>query len=247
MNNKGIKEDILNLHKEGKTNLQIKELTGFNLRTILWAINSSGLKSNRYCWEELSHKADEFVLGSLLGDGSFDKYGRLCFGHCEKQEEYLKFKQKLLVDEKIDVCKLSAYTVDGSRYKTPCKVVTLKTKRRLEFELIRKIYYVNNRKIVPNKEYLLEYLTPFSLSIWFMDDGNAASRHNLQLNTQSFFKESVNILREVLMEKFNVDSTIDGRNVITIRSKSYDLFISLIDSYMLNSMKYKYKLRKEIK
>lgn len=238
-----LKDRVLPLHKEGKTNLQIEELTGISMPSIRYAINSSGLKSNRYSWENLSHEASEFVLGSLLGDGHFDKYGRLCFGHSEHQKEYIYYKDKTLNDFGIETTAMSYYITNHVRYKAPFGTYTLKTRRRPEFKVMREKYFENGHKIVPEEEYVNEFLTPFALAVWFMDDGNAASHNNLQLSTDSFSRESVNMLRFILLDKFQVRSTINSRNAITIRSDSYLKFISLIDEFVLPSMKYKYKLR----
>lgn len=240
-------KEILSLHKKGKTNKQIVEISKCSTREILSVINRNGLKSNKITLSNLSHKANEFILGSLLGDGCFVKDGRLTFGHAEAQKTYLEFKKEFLISEGIDVSKTYSYFVkDNPRYKLPYTVFTIRTCRRIEFQLIRSKYFENGHKIVPEESYVREFLTPFSLAIWFMDDGNACSQKNLQLNTQSFSRESVNMLRYLLLDLFQVRSTINKEGVITIKSCSYQNFIDLINEFVLPIMKYKYKLKIKI-
>lgn len=239
---KEIKQIVLKLYHEGKTNKEIHDLTGFAFSSIRWAINEQGFKSNRRQLIAKSKKVDEFVLGSMLGDGTIDKTNRLAFGHSKKQEEYVLFKKKFLEDHQFKTY-LGEYTVNNDRYKNSYVVITLRTvANNITFDF-RKTYYVENEKVLPNEEYIREHLTPFALAIWFMDDGNAASHNNLQLNTMSFSIGEINVLRYILLEKYGIKTTINSSKVITIRSSSYGHFINLIDEYIIPSMKYKYKLR----
>lgn len=91
-------------------------------------------------------------------------------------------------------------------------------------------------KVVPAN--IMELLTPVSLAYWFMDDGNALGK-GFQLNTNAFAKADLELLVNVLTNKFGLNCTIQSRNRIYITVKSAAKFIQLIEPYIVDSMRYK--------
>lgn len=81
-----------------------------------------------------------------------------------------------------------------------------------------------------------------------MDDGgkldyNKNSKNKgIVLNTQSFTISDVGIMCQELIEKFYLDCEIrlnKNKSVIIIKGNSYQLFLSLIDPYIIDEMRYK--------
>jgi hypothetical protein len=81
-----------------------------------------------------------------------------------------------------------------------------------------------------------------------MDDGgkldyNKNSKNkSVVLNTQSFKDKEVEIMSQQIMEKFNLDCEVRSnkrKKIIVIKSSSYDVFLSIIGSYIIPEMHYK--------
>ena len=191
----------------------------------------------------MDHEFQEFILGSILGDGCIQKDNRLSIAHCSKQEDYINFKWEFIHKYKL-AGKMSMNKVYGERYKNgyfeEFRFKSLVTDKMSGF---RNLYYNNGSKIVPDEEFLTEFLTPFAIAIWYMDDGSTCN-YNVELNTDSFSRESCNSLRYILRDKYKIKSTLKpSKNVITIKSESIKLFFSLIQEFVVPCMKYKLKTR----
>lgn len=115
------------------------------------------------------------------------------------------------------------------------------------FNVLADLFLVNNVKMVPSL-LIKNHLTARGLAYWFMDDGgkldyNKNSKNKgIVLNTQSFTSSDVGIMCQELIEKFNLDCEIrlnKNKSVIIIKGNSYQLFLSLIDPYIIDEMRYK--------
>ena len=239
------KGKVLIEHNKGLTVAEISEVTGFGISTVRWAINSSGLKANQKSpGKELDSMFQSFILGSILGDGCIQKDNRLSIAHGIKQKEYIEHKWEFL--NSYDLAgKLSKNKIVNERYKNGFveehRFKSLTTDKMSGF---RDFYYQNGNKLVPNETFLTEYLTPFALAIWYMDDGSVCN-YNVEFNSQSFSKAECNSLRYVLLEKHNIKTTLKpSENIITVRAASLMLFFSIIQHFIVDSMKYKLKTLK---
>jgi len=233
-------EKILELYNQGLTNKEIKELTGFDDSTIRWGINKNGLKSRKYSLKKYDHEFYEFVLGTMLGDSSMANgfNSRMSIGHGLKQKDYCEYKHKFF--NKYDLAgKISEYTQKNDRYKNgECTTIGFRTLTNPVFTKLYDKFYKDKIKIVPDEDYLHEFLTPFSLSIWFGDDGSTCSYSQLEIATESFSDGEVNRLRYILLEKYGIKTT-NYKNIIRIRAQSVPFFKSLIGEYLLESLHYK--------
>jgi hypothetical protein len=81
-----------------------------------------------------------------------------------------------------------------------------------------------------------------------MDDGgkldyNKNSKNkSVVLNTHSFKDKEVEIMTQQIMDKFNLDCEVrknKAKKIIVIKSSSFPSFLSIIDPYILDEMKYK--------
>lgn len=100
----------------------------------------------------------QVVYGTLLGDGSLDKDGKLRIEHGSNQLEYLNWKSKSLSD----LPYLATYNKD--------RLHTLHVHANCAYtHRLRKEWYPNGIKRIP--DYVWDKLDVLGLAVWIMDDG----------------------------------------------------------------------------
>jgi len=100
-------------------------------------------------------------------------------------------------------------------------------------------FYLNGKKVVPENIY--HRLAPVSLAHLIMGDGTAVSS-GIRICTDSFTLKDVVRLINVLIIKYRLKCTLhmsDNKPRICISSKYMDLLTSIINPYIIPSMKYK--------
>ena len=196
----------------------------------------------------LSEKAQEIILGSLLGDGSLAvhpryKNARFQFRHSIKQKEYFMWK----AHELQEICGEKCVWRQGSRAaKDGWGAIKLRfgSKALPELSVIHSITHKGNRKTVKRK--WLNKLTPLSLAIWWCDDGSLVSntRHGT-ICTDGFSKEEVEILKQYLHVVWNIETKISQtsrghyRLVIRSREELKKLLRTILPHIPVESMLYK--------
>lgn len=239
-----ITQEIIELHSKKLTNIEISKKLNLPIKKIMGDLNRHGYKSNRYLNIEQTEELKQFILGSILGDGYLTKIedlainSRLSLGHGIKQKQYCEYKHKFLDKYKLSG-KMRYYKAIDSRFKSGySEGYFFRTKSHPLFSYYRSKFYIDNIKII-NKEIISE-IGPLGLAIWFMDDASLATR-SYQIHTTNFKKEECLYLIEILKSKFDIDCTLQKDNVIYIRTKSIQKFNSLIEPYIIDSMRYKIK------
>lgn len=111
------------------------------------------------------------------------------------------------------------------------------------FSLLKRLFYKNRIKIIPNNIYdLINYE---SLAHIIMSNGSFTHK-GITLNLQSFTVKELVMLINVFYIKFNIESTLHkSRNSYTIyiNVKSMNKLYPYIDPFIIPSMKYKlYKI-----
>lgn len=190
------------------------------------------------------------VYGMLLGDSSI-KNDKRHDGDCgltintsqgEKQLEYLKFKQTLFGIDNFKIRKGRSGYCNNVVY-----LSTLKTDHNIARHL-KQDCYINGRKTITQS--FVDKLTPISLALWYMDDGNLKHRSledsnspNIILSTCGFSKEENELLIDCLKNKFNVDCNLRFEKNkywnIYITTEGTKIFLKMISKYIPKSMKYK--------
>jgi hypothetical protein len=74
------------------------------------------------------------------------------------------------------------------------------------YDAFYKIIDLKLVKIVP--VFIGEYLTPFGLALWIMDDGSRQKGQGIYLATHSFNYEDVQTLSNLLIEKYGLKTSI---------------------------------------
>jgi len=99
------------------------------------------------------------------------------------------------------------------------------------------LFYKNGIKIVPGAL----NLTPFSLAVWFMDDGSK-SGGSIYLNTQQYSVGEQNLLRTFLLDQFGFVTSLNKDKTyfrIRVSKKSALQLCLLISTYIPECMSYK--------
>lgn len=122
----------------------------------------------------------------------------------------------------------------------------------LNIDLLKSIFYIQKenisiKKIDISKVKFENFLTPISFAFWIMDDGHT-DNNAIFLNTQSFQKDEVNFLIEVLKINFNIEARL--RKVSN--KEQYRIFIpanftetikEIVLPHMASSMIYKLNIK----
>ena len=164
----------------------------------------------KYKWEDdfgnLPKKQQEFIIGSLLGDGrlecrSLKRTARLRIHHADSEKDYLFWKYGLLREITIVVPKRNQYI--DKRFKTNVVSWYFHTKTLPSLGRFHTLFYKNGKKVIPDN--LQKLISPFSLAVLVMDDG-CLYKHSLILNTQCFTarEEQLRIIN-ILKKKFDVE------------------------------------------
>jgi hypothetical protein len=224
-----------------------RDFVGKNLKNYLAELSSKG---------SLSSLQREVLIGALLGDGTLHK-GKNAVNVNFKYE--LTEKSKELVD--------CLYFIFQDLVGTPPRLqrrtrsgnsIWFCTYRLPELRHWQNIFYAldaqgNNVRRVPDQ--LHKWITPLSLAIWFMDDGNKGTEGGYYFHTQYFTLGEARKLQQILGKKFHLEVSVhydEQRNTnrkylsLYILKGSVAKFNTLVEPFILPCMQYKlWKLSRE--
>ena len=198
---------------------------------------------------KLSKIQKDLIIGSLLGDGNLRLMGRskeasYVVDHSGKQKDYVFWKYDLISDWVNNKPRI-LYRVYHKDVKRLLISVRFQTFNHPEFTYWYKIFYQHDRKIIPSniKDILI---SPLSLAIWFMDDGNK-NHKAVFFNTQQFEKYEQERLIKCLRINFGLECSLNKHSIsngkqlyrIRVNTKSTHVFNELVGNYLLPSMRYK--------
>lgn len=171
-----------------------------------------------------------------LGIPSDSRNARGHFAHSLKQENYCKWKGE----------KLQRFC-SKPRFEEEFDKRTNKTYKCIKYiiysnPLFTNIYpllYTNRIKYI-NKS-LFNKIEALGLAVLFMDDGYY-DHESYSIATNCFNDEDLNIILEVLLEKFNLHFRIQSNHVIRLEKKDAERFINLIKDYIHPDCWYKLHL-----
>lgn len=189
---------------------------------------------------QFNKKQKEFIFGTMLGDGCIRKSGklpRLCLVHSKKFENYFHWKIAQL-DKFFNLWREQDHKVKNS---------TLLYTETLQHSGLIKFYedfYVNGRKTVPTDYDML--MTPYSLAVWFLDDGTLNSGTNHRLYTNSFTYPEQITLQNYLVKCFDLKCKIvqrkDGQYYLSFDRINTVKLSQIIEPYVIPQMEYKLRL-----
>lgn len=158
----------------------------------------------------------------------------LKISHSIKQRAYVDWKYELLSE--FVRTKPKQYRGNGNRvgYRFCTRSLPLLTPYFYLF------YGKENKKSIPKNL----ILNPFSLAIWFMNDGSR-NRKSIYLNTQQFSEEEQNFLLQVLYTQFGLEGSLNkDKDYWRIRlfQPSAQVFKKLVSPFIPDFMRYKLPL-----
>lgn len=184
------------------------------------------------------------LIGSMLGDCSAELRSgstRFCFQQEASHSEYLLWFHNLVANLgycSVLIPNLLTRLGAGGKIRT---MLRFKTFSYPSLNWIHEGFYLNNIKVVP--AWISLYLSPLALAIWIMDDGGIVSS-GLKLATNSFTKDDVQFLCNVLRDKYGIVATVNSAGVanqycIYVSKQSMALLASIVAPHIHPSMKYK--------
>lgn len=193
--------------------------------------------------------SQQMILGSMLGDAYFNKQRKIIrFAQGSKQKEYLDYKRSIFTD-----CNISSiYT----RYYPDGNIgYSFEVYKNKEFDelykfILRHLYANSGRKKISMK--YLNKLTPFSLAIWWLDDGSLCmSKGNRwgKLCTECFNYEEHILIQQYFKKIWDIDVKItkekDKYFYINFNAHALRKLISIIYPYVFEvpSMIYKIDMK----
>lgn len=223
-----------------RTNKQAARFLGVSERTVARWIKFYDLTYEEMkhadCPKKFSNLQRDFILGSLLGDGHIDKYGRFKFKMKESSKEYVNWSRLLLKPMSRDL-KLEKIFRNGKTN----KAVSYCTINYSLFKSLRKLWYNDGVKMIPHG---FDLNTNVILH-WYLQDGcNIWQKKTIQFATHSFCLKDVEFLVS-LLKKRNIESTIQknrkGQFIINIGAKFYFDFFNLFKRNQLSFNCFAYK------
>jgi len=194
---------------------------------------------------KLSELQKQVLVGTLLGDGCLETRNRgrtyrLKVEHSISQKDYVNWKCQVFKSFTLSeprIHKRMSYGLVRDNY-------CFQTLSHGSFRFYGQQFYRDGKKIMP--KIISKLLTPLALAVWFMDDGSIKSKQHkaLVIHSQSFNKQDLELIRGVLEVKYKIKSALRKRKdgsgfVIYLLSETIDIFIALVEPYILSSMKYK--------
>lgn len=211
----------------------------------------------------MNPRTKSIIIGLYLGDGTITKpqtpqdNSYMFIQHSVKQIEYTKWIKEQLseISNKKEVRLTTRHDKKFNNYIT----ANFETHRHPFFRQLRS-YYKDGRKTV--QKWMLNWLTPEAIAIWYMDDGSKSMRTHRNIDgetykylggskiaTCSFSIEECNLLIDFLKSKYNINSKIyltKGKYpVIYFNVENTKKLVELIKEYVPECMKYKISIERE--
>lgn len=180
----------------------------------------------------------QVLIGTVLGDSSL-RLGRsnetpsLICSHSIKQKELVEKLTSIFLNYDATIRDFSRYDKRTDKIYTGSIFVT---KSNPAFTPYRNLFYPEGTKIIPKEIY--NDFTDVSLAYLFMDDGTKC-KSGYSIATMCFTKEDVDFLRNLLFEKFGLETSRHKRNEIYIKNTSKELFKQIVSPYILDCVQYK--------
>jgi len=182
----------------------------------------------------LTAEGQAALIGLYLGDGSVHK-DHFRVGHGVKQRFYnewlaAKFRGKMMENQTI--CwntftqTMMDHTGETTAYFNAADLWQ-------DYKKLR-----HPKQITP---WILERITPLSLAVWHMNDGNLTripGASIVTLATMGFTRQECAVLQEAL-GRFGIEATVQKSNCLCIKAASVDRFMTLVAPYVLREFDYK--------
>lgn len=196
----------------------------------------------------------EVLFGVILGDAHLETQNNRITYRVKFEQS---IKHKAYIEHLYDVFKNYVKTSPQLKLVTYKNNQTKSTKIRFAtissstFTFFGKQFYKDKKKVIP--KLIHRWLTPRALAYWYMDDGSMKSYQSkgVLLNTQAFSHAEVQLLCNVLTEKFNLycwpRKQKKNTYQIYISGKTYETLRNCIYPFIIPDMQYKFPLPRKIR
>jgi hypothetical protein len=237
-----------------KTIYEIAEYFGVSDCTVCYWKKKYNIRKverwERYELKFFSEKQKEYLYGSLLGDDRLNmdgkrKYPYLAATHSIKQNEYIQWKYKIWEQIAPNGIKSVVMNVKGKQYFAKC----FSTGAHPDFLNFFNLFYSSGRKKINQR--ILDNLTPFSLAVWYMDDGYyGRSRGRSRISTNSFTYDENLLIKNYFRKKWNISVNIgtsdSGSNYIWFNTENTIKFFKIIKDYIIPFFDYKIDIDRKL-
>lgn len=208
----------------------------------------------------LSKEQKDIIYGTLLGDGYLNKRGtnvRLQLVHGPKQENYIKWKAEKLHNI------ITPRGLKKNKYKDNHSKLGYKicwdfyTETHDYLKYLYNILYPNGVKTFTKEN--LSLLTPLSLAVWLMDDGNLNKRKGrVRLDgTRSYVgarfrictctkdPKQEELIVKVLNKKFDLDFKVCRHKdyfMVYCTTDCFKKLVDIVNPFVIPSMNYKFDI-----
>ena len=229
-------EEIKLLKEQGLGNRKISELLNIPRTSLMYLFRKHKLENIQYVpkYAHLDIFEKRALIGSLLGDSSISKKFSLNVGHGIKQESYYNHKIELFSPN----IKFLEYRRERLDKRTNKVYISLQafSNRYEDIVQLRNMFYVDDKKIISEEN--LKDFNEISLAYLFMDDGNYYT-NSITIALCDYSKQEIAIFQKLLLNKWDIETSILKNKSIYIKANSRKLFFKLISPYIIPSMMYK--------
>lgn len=234
-------EIIRKSHSEGKTIKEISEITGLEYKYVASLLKEFNLEYNKEVkqYPEYTQKQVEALVGTTLGDAYLEIKSGNGTGHCIhclEQRELVFYKYDLLKNVSNEPRIIHKH---DDRFKIPdydCWYWYIKHNPKVA-EICKLFYSSGKKEICPE---IIDLISPLSLALWYMDDGSKVKDGGFIFCTNAFSMDSLNLLNNMLKDKFKLQSKIwEASHGLYVSKNSTETFCNLVEPYIVNDMKYK--------
>lgn len=221
--------DYLKCH----TNKEAAAYFDRSCKTIQSLRNKYGLSAEKVKYghySELTEQQKNFLIASMLGDGTIDKKcQRFKIGQAICRKEYVEWAYDIL----------KPYSLDVKDFHDKYPSTRMRTCAHSVFGDLRKKWY-EDKKIIPKDLKLNSEI----LAHWYLQDGyNNQKKKSVRMSTHAFTTEEVVFLIERLKIDFDIFSTLNyakNKPTIHIGARSYIDMLNIVRSYItFNCFQYK--------
>lgn len=193
---------------------------------------------------ELSKSCLGFLDGLLLGDGSIprNQYNSRSYTQVCKHKEYLDYIEKRLKNFGIVISPIRGRWIKDYRCKNGgYKEYFLQTRRYGTFDILRKRWYRNGKKIIPRDI----VITRDTILQFYLCDGNYY--REVRLCVSGFNLNYVKFLKKLIEKNINVEPrlitspSLNGNADLAIKKSDVGKFIKFIGESPVKCYKYKWK------
>lgn len=202
----------------------------------------------------------DMLIGVLLGDAHIGRTGLnkafISFEQSTKKSEYLNYLYNLTKEGGLPLMEdnIKEYTREDNRFNNINKSLYFRTQSLEELKPLADLFLnEEGNKIISSN--IGDHLTDRSLAFWIMDDGQQVKRGGLTLCTDSYKSEEIEILRKVLKDNFNLNSSIHNKKSsnnesvyerIYLSKQTFEEFKPSLIPHMHETMLYKINEEKVI-